>query len=332
MADDAARGRAPRPTASKRPTSYDVAARAGVSQSAVSRAYTDSSGVSAALRRRILAIADELGYRPNAIAQGLITRRSHLIGLIIPSFVNFYYPEVITELNAEIGRRGARLLLFSVDTEDQMSGAVEQLWRFRVDGVIAATGLHADSLRELQDHGTAIVFYNREPSIALGAAVMVDHADAETRLVNGLWSAGARRFAVVQGPVNSAVSRARGEGILQTLSGLGATDVRCADGDFRYESGVAAGVFLLADGARYDAVVCANDAMALGVMDAARGKLGLRIPEDLSVTGFDGFGVGRWLAYELTTMRQPLGRMVTACVEMLYVRIESGEAFEEVQG
>ena len=218
----------------------------------------------------------------------MITRRSHLIGLIVPAFVNFYYPEVITELNAEIGRRGARLLLFSVDTEDQMSGAVEQLWRFRVDGVIAATGLHADSLRELQDHGTAIVFYNREPSIALGAAVMVDHADAETRLVNGLWNAGARRFAVVQGPVNSVVSRARGEGILQTLSRLGATDVRCADGDFRYESGVAAGLSLLAGGAQHDAVVCANDAMALGVMDAARSKLGLRVPEDLSVTGFDG--------------------------------------------
>ena len=309
----------------KRATSYDVARLAGVSQSAVSRAFSPGCSVSDDVRQRVKEAAQTLGYRPNAIARGLILQRSNLIGLIVPSLASLYYPEITVELTAQVARHGSRVLLMTADDEAQASFAVEQLAAFRADGVIAATTIGRNAMQDLALHQTPIVFFNRQPAGRSGSAVMVDHQDGEARLVQRLWAGGARRFAVISGPENSEVSRERGRGVERTLQELGSEICGRETGDFRYQSGVEAALRLHAGGTRYDAIVCVNDAMALGAMDALRRHLGFRIPEEVSVTGFDGFGAAHWLSYELTTLLQPLQRMAAAAAAILFERIAAPE-------
>jgi DNA-binding LacI/PurR family transcriptional regulator len=313
-----------------RATSYDVAKLAGVSQSAVSRVFTPGASVAQETRDKVMEAARALGYRPNAIARGLIKGRSNLVGLILPSSASFYYPEITIDITAATAEHGARVLLIPVDTAEEVSAAIEQLWSFRVDGVIVASALTAAQLEEFELHRTPVIFYNRPPPHHAGNSVGVDHAEAESRLVDRLWAAGHRRFALITGPEGSDVAQARARGAVERLKTLGA-DLRCvAKGDYRYDSGVEAFTAIRkVCGDALDVVLCANDAMALGAMDAARLRHGLKVPEQISIVGFDGFSAGRWLAYQLTTVRQPMAAMAKAAVEMLFARIEDPDLESE---
>lgn len=314
---------------SGRATSYDVARLAGVSQSAVSRAFSPGGSVSGETRERVLQAARSLGYRPNAIARGLITRRSNLIGLVLPALASLYYPEIMVEITGEVARRGARVLLITVGDPSEVAAALEELWSFQVDGVIAATAMTAAQLEDFDLHRTPVVFYNRAPPHHAGNSVAVDHADGEGRLVERLWLAGHRRFAMITGPDGSEVAQQRAAGARATLDRLGGSIAAMTPGDYRYESGIEAFSRLWTGDDPFDVVLCANDAMALGAMDAARLKHNLRIPEDVSVAGFDGFNAGRWLAYQLTTVRQPICALSSAAVEMLFARIEEPDLAPE---
>jgi len=312
-----------------RATSYDVAKLAGVSQSAVSRAFSGGGSVSGETRERVLEAARQLGYRPNAIARGLITRRSNLVGLLLPCNASLYYPEIMVAITSEVAKRGARVLLITVDNPAEVGAALEQLWSFQVDGVIAATAITAEQLSDFDLHRTPVVFYNRQPPHHAGSSVAVDHAEGEGRLVNRLWGGGHRRFAMITGPADSAVAQERAEGAMRSLARLGGEPSIVVTGDYRYESGVEAFDALRAMNTPIDVVLCANDAMALGAVDAARWKHGLRVPEDVSIAGFDGFGAGRWLAYQLTTVRQPMSAMAAAAADMLFARIENPDVEPE---
>ena len=127
----------PKPARRRLGTSYDVARRAGVSQSAVSRCFRPGgASVSPKTRALIMAAADELGYRPNAIAQGLITRRSNLVAVIISNLTNLYYPEVLAELTAKLSAQGIRVLLFTLAAESEIDEVLDQVWRYQVDGAV----------------------------------------------------------------------------------------------------------------------------------------------------------------------------------------------------
>jgi DNA-binding LacI/PurR family transcriptional regulator len=318
----------PRPGGA-RATSYDVARLAGVSQSAVSRAFSPGGSVSAEVRRRIEVAAGSLGYRPNAMARGLITRRSRLIGLVLPSAASLYYPEVTVELSTEIARRGSRVLLMTADADAQVREAVAQLAAYQADGAIAATSVGAEEWRDLALHRTPVIAFNRAPADRSGSAVLVDPTEGAARLARRLLGGGARRFAFIGGPSGSEVAQARARAVAAALDVLGAGPAAVEQGDFRYESGVAAMTRLCAGPSRPDTVICANDAMALGAMDAARLRLGMHVPDDVSVCGIDGFGAGRWLSYELTTLRQPSRSMAAAAAEMLFDRIADPDAAPE---
>ncbi|MFZ4603434.1 MAG: LacI family DNA-binding transcriptional regulator [Caulobacterales bacterium] len=313
---------AQRPSSRSRATSYDVARRAGVSQSAVSRAFSTDGSVSDETRRRVIEAATALGYRPNAIARSLITRRSNLVGLVLASSTNAYYPEVATEITRQCASRGSRILLFTFESGEDISGLLEQMWSYQVDGVVACTSLTLAQEKAFEASSVPLVLYNRAPISRYASSVGVDHEEGEGRLVDALWQSGARRFGVIAGPASSSVAQARVRGILRRLTDLGAPDPHIVAGDYTYESGVEGLRELLSAAPEVEAVVCANDAMALGALDAARRGLGRVVPETLSIVGFDGFGAGRWLAYDLATMRQPVERMAEAAVELLFARIE----------
>ena len=301
-------------------TSYDVAKHAGVSQSAVSRYFTPGASVSDRMKVRIKKAAEELRYRPNAIARMLITKRSNLVAVIVANLgVN---PEFTAVISREMTARGLNLLFYTLDSERDADGALDQLWQYRVDGVLSAAELSADQMELLRDRGLPLVLLNRQSDGAGANSVCCDQVEGERWLVERLVAAGHRRFAIVAGPADSVVSRLRVSGATEQLQSYGLPAPALAHGAFTYEGGRAAMRQLVAGGGRPDAVICANDLMAIGCIDEARHGLNLLVPDDLSVVGFDGSAPGRWLAYDLTTISQPTRLMVTAAVDMLVERIE----------
>jgi len=302
-------------------TSYDVARAAGVSQSAVSRCFRPGTSVAPGTRARIIAAADALGYHPNAIAQSLITRRSNLVAVIISNLTNLYYPEVLAELTQQLSERGARVLLFALRSESEIDSVLDLVWRYQVDGAIVAAQLSTEQMLAFAARGTPLVLYNRHSTTVPVASVSCDFG-AGSALIAGMVAAGCRAFGLIGGPPDSAVGEARVEGARAELARAGIAPVAVDRGDFSYESGHAAAHRLFA-AYHLDAIVAANDVMALGAMDAARIDLAIRIPDDLSVVGFDGVAPAKWRSYLLTTIRQPVRRMTAAATAMLFERIEN---------
>ena len=321
---------APRSTPGRRPTSYDVAQLAGVSQSAVSRCFRPGSSIAPETRIRVEKAAKKLGYQPNAIASGLITKRSNMVALLISNLTNLYYPEVLAELSHRLDERGIRVLLFALQTESDVDAALDQVWRYRVDGAISAARLSGEQLRTFERHGVPVVLYNRFGEGESVASVCCDSAAGERLLVDRLVAAGHRRFAVISGPEDSFVGNQSVESAVARLAhhGLRATVV---PGAFDHESGAAAFRALRGAKSPPGVVICANDLMALGAIDAARHDFGLSLPEDVSIVGFDGVGPARWPSYRLTTIRQPVRRMTEAAVTMLLERVDTPELPPEIR-
>jgi DNA-binding LacI/PurR family transcriptional regulator len=308
-------------TGGRRATSYDVARAAGVSQSAVSRCFAPGASISPKTRERVLRFASELGYRPNALAQGLISRRTNLVAVLISSLTNLYYPEVLAELTKRLTARDMRVLLFALDSESGVDEALDQVFRHSVDGAICAARLSDKQVRMFADHRVPLVLYNRTATSAPAASVSCDSAAGEQDLVERLLAAGHRRFAIIAGPEDSSVGEDRRIAALDRLGRAGLADVPVVRGDFSYDSGARGVRRLMEGGARFDALVCVSDLMAIGAIDACREAFGLRTPQDISVVGFDGSGPASWASYRVTSIRQPVHRMTEAAVAMLTERI-----------
>ena len=316
-------------TSNRRATSYDVAKLAGVSQSAVSRVYKDGASASPAMRKRVLAAAEQVGYRPNAIARGLITQRSNMIGVIIPRMTNLTYPEVLVELTQAFSKHGIRVLLFTIERESETASALEQLMQYQVDGVVTAAMLASDQLTLLENAKIPVVFYNRSPKDGSVSAVRCDQIEGERWLVRQLVDAGHQDIAIISGPADSAVSVERTQGALLQLRDLGINNPTVITGDYSYNSGRHCCQQILARPEKPSAIIAANDMMAIGCIDEAREGYDLFVPEDISIVGFDGIGPSSFAAYQLTTVQQPVERMTKATVDMLMERIEDSSVSPE---
>ena len=307
----------------RRATSYDVAQVAGVSQSAVSRVFKRGASASQAMRERVLAAADAVGYRPNAIARGLITQRSNMVAVVISRMTNLFYPELLVQLTQEFSKHGIRVLLFALEHEREVDAVLEPMLQYQVDGIVTAAMLTPEQLDLLSNAEVPVILYNRHSLDGLAMAVRCNQEEGERWLVSQLAAAGHRRFAIISGPEDSTVSLERTSGAMRKLAELGLSEVRVVGGDYSYESGRAGFATIIEQSGQVpDAVIAANDAMAIGCIDAAREQFGLSVPEALSVVGFDGVGPARYAAYNLTTVQQPVERMTQATVSMLLERIE----------
>lgn len=330
MSDDSkTQGRAGK-TSPKRATSYDVAALAGVSQSAVSRVFQAGASASQEMRDRVLAAANKLGYRPNAIARGLITQRSNMVAVVISKLTNLYYPEVLVQLTQRFSERGVRVLLFALERESDTESVLEQILQYRVDGVLTAAMLSPKQLDMLEGAHIPVVFYNRTLADQLVSSVRCDQEEGERWLVDELVGAGHRSFGIVEGPPDSVVGIERKMGAMNELEALRITDITSVSGDYGYETGRACFAELVKKrGSPPDAVIAANDVMAIGCIDEAREGFGLDVPQEISIVGFDGVGPARYAAYDVTTVRQPVQRMTEAAASMLVERIENPELSPE---
>ena len=314
----------------KRATSYDVAQLAGVSQSAVSRVFQEGASASSAMRARVMEAADQLGYRPNAIARGLITQRSNMVAVVISKLTNLYYPEVLVQLTQQFSLRGVRVLLFALESESDAASVLEQMLQYRVDGILTAALFSPEQLATIESAHIPVVFYNRTSVDQRVTSVRCDQEEGERWLVDQLVDAGHRSFGIVEGPPDSVVSIERKMGALEELAARGITDITTFGGDYGYETGRKCFAELVRKhGSPPDAVIAANDVMAIGCIDEARETFGLEVPDDISIVGFDGVGPARYAAYDVTTVRQPVRRMSEAAATMLIDRIEDHDLSPE---
>ena len=314
-----------RPVQKKRATSYDVARIAGVSQSAVSRCFKPGASVSAKTRIKVENASKKLGYQPNAIARGLITRRSNIVAVLITDLTNLNYPEVLSQLNRALGEKGIHILLFTLRKESDVDKVLDQVWQYQVDGIIAAAQFTHEQINTCNDRGTPLVFYNRIYSESTINSVCCDHEEGERILVENLLNDNRQSFVVMSGPSDSSVSTARAKGAVTKLEESSSKIIQ-VEGDYSYEKArdLIREIF---DAGKFtpDAIICANDTMAIGCIDTLRHEYDIKVPDQIAVVGFDGVSAASWASYELTTVVQPVERMVEATVNMLMERIEDPE-------
>ena len=215
--------------------------------------------------------------------------------------------------------------MFTLDKESDVDQVLDKVWQYQVDGIIAAAQFTDTQISACQDRNIPLVFYNRLYPQNSVSSVCCDHYEGERSLVEGLLNNGRKSFVVMSGPVDSSVSTARTKGAVAQLKGL-PVDMVELEGDYSYELACSLTRRVM-DSAnpRPDAFVCTNDIMALGCLDTLRIEYRANIPEDISVVGFDGVNAAAWLNYDLTTVQQPLERMVEAAVGMLLERIKNPE-------
>ena len=323
-------GRRPRATdsggkngAARRLTSEDVARVAGVSASAVSRAFTPGASVAPEKRALILQAARELGYRPNVMARAVVTRRSNVVGLILFNETNRHHPGVLLALSQAFSTIGVRVMLFLLKDVDEIGAVIDHILSYQLDGVIAAAPIPHEHLEHLAAAQVPLLFYNRPGDDGL-ASVSCDHHASGVLIARHVLAAGARRIALIRSYAEAFVGNERMRGVEEELARGGAIVVADYRGDFDYDRGVAAVVAWAARGIDdYDAIIAANDMMAIGAKDALIHKLGKRVPEDVAVAGFDGVEASRWLSHSIASVDQPIEHMAKAAVEMMALRIES---------
>ncbi|MCW5642127.1 MAG: LacI family DNA-binding transcriptional regulator [Rhodoferax sp.] len=316
------------------PTSYDVASRAGVSQAVVSRAFQADAPIAPATRERVLAAAQALGYQPNAVARSLITKRSGLVAILISQDTQRETTEVLLSLGLALQGHGFQPLLFTVAQESEAAQALARALAHGSDAVVSCLALPRDALERAWQRPCPVVMFNREAPADLASGVATDNRGAARLLASRLYAAGHRRFAIVAGPQDAPVARLREQGFCGRLAELGVTSVRRVAGDYHYESGHAAGLELLQTfdpAQRPQAIFCVNDAMAMGVLDAARFALMLQVPRDVSIVGFDDIHAGQRPAYRLTTVAQSFDALAARVADEVRNRLTDHAACTQVQ-
>ena len=305
-------------------TAEEVARRAGVSQSAVSRTYTPGASVAPKTREKVLAAARELGYRPNAMARTLITDRSRIIGVVMAYLDNMIYPDVLEKLAAGLQACGYQMLLFTGFKDRDSDPVFEQIMQYRVDGLLlASTTLSSDLSDECTAAGVPVVMFNRMTEHPLCSSVTSDNRNGGRQIAEFLVAGGHRRFAYVAGAAISSTNRDRESGFREGLGRHGISDIAYAEGNLDTADTRAAARELFAGDDPPDAIFAGSDHMALAVMETARHEFGLRIPDDVSIVGFDDVGAASWPSFSLTSFTLPLVPMVDAAVELLMEQIET---------
>ncbi|OSQ47889.1 LacI family DNA-binding transcriptional regulator [Marivita geojedonensis] len=315
----------------RRVTSFDVAARAGVSQSAVSRVFSGASASKATVEK-VREAAEALGYRPNVLARSLITGRSRIIGMVVAYLGNPFYPDALERFSREFQDEGYHTLVFTLpegaeDTDTDR--IIQQMLDHQVDGIVlASVGLGDALAARCEAAGIPVVLFNRGQEGSGLAQVTSANRVGGAKVADFLVAGGHTRIGHVAGWQGSSTGRDRTEGFVARLVELGQDCVGVEDGRYDHAEAVRVTDVLLDKGV--DALFVGNDHMAFAVMDHLRCTLDLSVPNDVSVVGYDDVPMAAFAAYDLTTVRQPVGRMVKATVEALINQIEDKSAHAEV--
>jgi DNA-binding LacI/PurR family transcriptional regulator len=314
-------------------TATDVARLAGVSQSAVSRVFTPGASASKATVEKVRTAAAQLGYRPDPLARAMITGRTRIIGLVVAYLENQFYPLALERLSRALQERGYHILVFMAENStDKVAEVVQELIDYRVDGIITASvSMSNDLTARLLALGIPVVNFNRGQDDPRLTDVTSDNVAGGRKAAEFLIAGGHRRIAHIMGWQGSSTGRDRATGFRAAMDAAGLPPVAMIDGMYNRDTAAAVARDLCARPDRPDAIFVGNDHMALAVMDELRHGLGLRVPEDVSIIGYDDVPMAAWPSFQLTTIRQPVNRMVAATVDAILGRIDGANTPEKIR-
>lgn len=320
-------------TKQRRATIRDVATHAQVSHQTVSRVINGNPNVAAPTRKRVLESITELGYVPSPMARGLISNRTHSLGLVTDDISDQFFARVAAGAEAEARRRGFYLMIGSVEPDDDGRGYLRLMLERRVEGLILArpsVPLSASHIAPVKDAGVPFVLVSVGSSSVPGLVVDVDNVQGGYDAARHLIDLGHREIATIVGPRDWPSAAARLEGYRKALREAGiAEDSALVEfaADWGLESGRVAAAQLLDRGARFTALFAQSDLTALGAIRQLR-LAGLNIPQDVSVVGYDDLPVAGYVDPPLTTVHQPMEEVGVLAASLVLDQLAHGTTAE----
>jgi DNA-binding LacI/PurR family transcriptional regulator len=308
-------------------TATDVAKRAGVSPSAVSRVFTPGASASQDTVARVRKAANDLGYRPSGRSRSRGAGRSGRVGLLVSNVENPFYSHATKLLSVELQERGySALVLVEMATVGSVERIIAGCLDHQVDGIIVLSVATTSELAHQCDRaGIPSVYFNRSPDDEHSFSVATNNYWGGRRIAEYLIETGHRRISHIAGWELASTQRDREAGFLSVLDANGRSLHSREVANFDHAEARAAALRMFAPGRDLpDAVFVANDHMAFAVLDALRHDLGLKVPQDVSVVGFDDVLPSSWPSYDLTTIRQPVEAMAAEAVSTLLGQVETG--------
>ncbi len=299
----------------------EVAKLAGVSVATAARVYDKKwdGKVRDTTRERVLEAAQKLGYSgTDAFGSALRTGSSKIVALVMGVTTGYFYYDVMMKFVHELRKSGRQVMIFEVDPVKDVVQILHEIRQYRVDAVIVTSSATQSAMVEgLSEGNIPVVIFNRQTRNNDLCAVYCDGKIASRKVADFLMDRGHRRMALITGNASDSKELRREEGFCERVRERQGEILAIKAGEYNYQSGYRLGLELLQESEnRPDALFCAEDSIAMGAMDAAR-KLGLSVPNDLSIIGFDHIEAGQYDSYNLTTVAHPVERMISCTVDLL---------------
>ena len=300
------------------PTLKEVAERAGVSRSAVSRTFTDGASVSAKMRKRVEKAAEDLGYSPNVLASSLTTGRTKLIGLVSNNFHNPIFLEVFDLFTRALQEKGLRPLLVNLTDETDPANSVRLLRQYSVDGaVVASSTLPPGFGKAFRDAGVPVVHaFGRVTSAPEVHVVGIDNIEAGRLAARSLMARGYRHVGFMGGPEAASSTQDRLRGFLAELATR--PEIRVSQSfatAYSFEAGRHEMQSLLG-GDYAEAYFCGDDVLSIGALSAIQDRQ-MSVPKDIGIIGLNDMEIAGWNNINLTTIRQPISEIVHSSLELM---------------
>ena len=312
-------------------TIYQVSELAGVSLATVSRVMNNNARVSETTRNKVLAAMEQLGYRPNSIAQSLASNRSNSVGILVSELHGPFYGEMLSGIENECRAAGKHVIIAAGHSEEASEiDGIEFLISRSCDALILHVEAVADDyLIKLAAGNIPIVLINRFIPQLADNCICLNNELGGYLATKQLLAQGHTQLAYISGPMWKSDAKDRYAGHLRAMAEFGVRfDAELfAQGDFQDSSGSSCMQQLLAKGRPFTALVCANDEMAAGAMEVARER-GLQVPQDLSIVGFDNLILARYIYPKLTTVDYPIGEMGRMAARWVLKNIYQQQALE----
>lgn len=299
-------------------TLKEVAERAGVSRSAVSRTFTDGASVSAKMRRKVEKAAQELGYSPNALASSLTTGRTKLIGLVSNNFHNPIFLEVFDLFTRGLQDRGLRPLLVNLTDEVDPANSVRMLRQYSVDGVVVASStLPPGFAKAFRDAGVPVVHsFGRSSASPQVHVVGIDNVECGRMAARALIARGYSRVAFLGGPEAATSTQDRHSGFMSEMALHPRISVTCSFADaYSFDAGRREMLRLLKSKPA-EAYFCGDDVLSIGALSAILDS-DLNVPDDIGIIGLNDMEMARWENIDLTTIHQPIQQIVNSSIELM---------------
>ncbi|WP_368186827.1 LacI family DNA-binding transcriptional regulator [Aestuariibius sp. HNIBRBA575] len=313
-------------------TLKDVAERAGVSRSAVSRTFTDGASVSDKMRRKVEKAAQDLGYSPNFLARSLTTRRTKLIGLVSNNFHNPIFLEVFDLFTRGLQDRGLRPLLVNLTDETDPENSVRMLQQYSVDGVVVASStLPPNFAKSFRDAGVPVVHsfgrYSSSPQVHV---VGVDNVECGRMAAQTLVARGYKHVGFMGGPITATSTQDRFKGFEQELKNHPDITLSHSFADaYSFEAGRTEMQRLLNE-TRAEAYFCGDDVLSIGALSAIDDH-GLTIAQDIGIIGLNDMEMSRWENINLTTIHQPIQQIIRSSIELMVAMLEEPDRYPEAR-